>query len=153
MIINSGALRNTTPNFAYFEFTNPTAVSGAGNYIIAVASNPTLASVRALDSLVVHYDTSGGNGSVLCAEGCNQSHKLPLASFGVGCQASVRMSASGEATTGNTHYAISDTTDTDTAVASGPGRIHITEGGDLRIYGNTNAYPIPAGKIAIYVRW
>ena len=43
--------------------------------------------------------------------------------------------------------------DNDTNVASGSGRIYITEGGELRWYGNTSGYPILAGDIFVDVLW
>ena len=61
----------------------------------------------------------------------------------------MRHDAEGVAKTNNTVNAVDD----DTNLTVGSGRIYITPDGDLRIYSNTNSYPILAGKVMVEVIW
>lgn len=142
------AVRNGTHNL-HFEVTNPTSVVGAGNYFIAVSGNTELATARSYNSLLVMYRTEGTVSCVKCAVGLNEAARYPIGGDRANHQAVVRYDASSSLNTNGTAQPLDSTDD----ISIGSGRIFITENGDLRIYGNTNAYPIPAGKITIDVLW
>lgn len=145
------AVVNVLSNHLRFVYNNPADVSGYGNAFVLIASgDDTLKQVRSLDSLVVIYRASGDAPCVRSAIAMNVLEALPIYNFGAGpfFQASKRVDAEGNVTGANS-VGLTD----DTNITSGSGRIYITEDGDLRIYSNTNAYPIRAGEIVVDVLW
>lgn len=150
MIINSCIFGGGTPvNYRHYEYDNPAAVSGEGNYITVVSGDDTLKLVRSLDTLLVVCRMPG---TVSCVKSCLGTSALniyPIVNAATKCQSVMRHNAEGVASTNNTAYAVDD----DTNLTAGSGRIYITPEGDLRIYGNTNAYPILAGKVIVEVMW
>ena len=136
-------------NHRHYEYDNPVAVSGSGNYITVVSGDETLKRVRSLDTLLVICRMTG---TVSCGKSClgtNELNTYPILNFITNRQSAMRYNASGEASEKNTVYAVDD----DTNITAGSGRIYITPEGDLRIYGNTNGYPILAGEIVVDVIW
>ena len=136
-------------NHRHYEYDNPTAVSGSGNYITAVSGDATLKRVRSLDTLLVVCRMPGTVRCVKSCLGTNELNTYPIGNFINNRQSVMRYTASGEVSENNTINAVDD----DTNITAGSGRIYITPEGDLRIYGNTNAYPIPAGEIIVDVLW
>lgn len=145
------AVVNVLNNHLRFVYNNPADVSGYEDaFVPVVTGDDTLKQVRNLDSLVVIYRASGDAPCVRSAIAMNVKMDLPIYGFADGnfFQASKRVDAAGKITGANS-VGLTD----DTNITSGPGRIYITEDGDLRIYGNTNAYPIRAGEIVVDVLW
>lgn len=146
------AVVNVLNNHLRFVYNNPADVSGRdGEFVLIVTGDDTLKQVRSLDSLVVIYHASGDAPCVRSAIAMNVLLDLPIYNFNTGgqfFQACKRVGADGNVTGANS---IGPTDDT--GITSGPGRIYITENGDLRIYGNTTAYPIRAGEIVVDVLW
>lgn len=145
------AVVNVLNNHLRFVYNNPADVSGRNNaFVLIVTGDNTLKQVRNLDSLVVIYHASGDAPCVRSAIAMNVLEDLPIFNYSAGpfFQACKRVDAKGNVTGANS-VGITDDTD----ITSGPGRIYITEDGDLRIYGNTNAYPIRAGEIVVDVLW
>lgn len=135
-------------NHLRFVYNNPADVSGFGNYVTIVAADETLKQVRSLDSLIVTYTAQA---AVECTKtGClwNTSDSAVMIStgtFGV----TKRFNSTGEYSNSPQGFRADD----DSNITAGSGRIYITEDGDLRIYGNTNTYPIRAGEIVVDVLW
>lgn len=145
------AVVNVLNNHLRFVYNNPADVSGRDNaFVPIVTGDDTLKQVRSLDSLVVIYHASGDAPCVRSAIAMNVLVDLPIYNFNTGpfFQACKRIDAEGKVSSGNS-VGITD----DTNITSGSGRIYITENGDLRIYGNTTAYPIRAGEIVVDVLW
>ena len=136
-------------NHQHYEYDNPAAVSGEGNYITVVSGDETLKRVRSLDTLLVVCRMSGTVSCVKSCLGTNVMGTYPIVNATTRCQSVMRFNAEGGASTNNTVYAVDD----DTNLIAGSGRIYITPEGDLRIYGNTNSYLIPAGEIIVDVLW
>ena len=103
--------------------------------------------MRSLDTLLVVCRMSGTVSCVKSCLGPNALNTYPIVNAATRCQSVMRFNAEGVASTNNTVNAVDD----DTNLTVGPGRIYITPEGDLRIYGNTNSYPIPAGEIIVDV--
>ena len=136
-------------NHRRYEYDNPAAVSGGGNYVTVVSGDETLKQVRSLDTLLVVCRMPG---MVSCTKSClgtNELNTYPISYYGDKRQSVLRYTASGVVSDKNTVYAVDDDTD----ITTGSGRIYITPEGDLRIYGNTNSYPILAGEIIVDVLW
>ena len=136
-------------NQRHYEYDNPAAVSGSGNYITAVSGDATLKRVRSLDTLLVVCRMPGTVSCVKSCLGTNALNTYPIFNFINKCQSVMRYTAGGGASENNTIYAVDD----DTNITAGSGRIYITPEGDLRIYGNTASYPILAGKVTVEVIW
>lgn len=136
-------------NHLRYTYNNPAAVSGSGNYVTIVAGDEQLASIRAEESLIVIFRAAGEAACTKSGFGTNMSTLLPLHNAGIHCQAANRLKSDGSITVANTTQAVND----DTNISVGSGRIYITPEGDLRIYGNTNSYPILAGEIVVDVIW
>lgn len=151
MIINSCIFwgGGNSANYRHYEYDNPTAVSGSGSYITVVSGDDTLKRVRSLDTLLVVYRMTGTVSCIKSGLGTNALAAYALHNYNTNCQAAIRLDADGDASANGTPYAVDD----DTSISNGSGRIHITPEGDLRIYGNTNAYPILAGKVTVDVIW
>ena len=136
-------------NHRHYVYDNPTAVSGNGKYITVVSGDETLKRVRSLDTLLVVCRMTGTASCVKSCIGTNALDTYPTSGFRTKCQGVIRYNKMGEVSENNTVNAVDDDTD----ITIGSGRIYITPEGDLRIYGNTNAYPIPAGEIIVDVLW
>ena len=136
-------------NHRRYEYDNPAAVSGEGNYITVVSGDDTLKRVRSLDTLLVVCRMSGTVSCVKSCLGTNALNTYPIVNATTRCQSVMRYNAEGGASTNNTAYAVDD----DTNIIAGSGRIYITPEGDLRIYGNTGGYPILAGEVVVDVIW
>ena len=136
-------------NHLRYTHNNPAAVSGAGNYVTIVAGDDQLASIRAEESLIVIFRAAGEAACTKSGVGTNMSTLLPLHNVSQSCQAVNRLKSDGSITVASTTQAVND----DTNISVGSGRIYITPEGDLRIYGNTNGYPILAGEIVVDVIW
>lgn len=149
MIINSCIFGECSTNYRHYEYDNPAAVSGEGNYITAVSGDETLKRVRSLDTLLVVCRMTGTVSCVKSCLGTNVKNTYPIRNTETSCQSVLRHDAEGVVTTNNTVHAVDD----DTNITVGSGRIYITPDGDLRIYGNTNAYQILAGKVIVEVLW
>ena len=145
------AVRNGTNNM-HIEYENPSDISGTGSYITVATGNDILKQVRSLDTLIVISHFSGEGARVFCAIGQNSAYYAPIAG-GVQStprkQSVLRVSADGRHNENSTIYSLID----DTSLSTGSGRAYITPDGDLRLYGNTNSYPIKAGKIIVDVLW
>lgn len=136
-------------NHLRYTYNNPAAVSGGGNYVTIVAGDDQLASIREEESLIVIFRAAGEAACTKSGVGTNLSTLLPIHSVGDNCQAANRLNSTGGITVAGTIQAVNDDTD----ISVGSGRIYITPEGDLRIYGNTNGYPILAGEIVVDVIW
>lgn len=136
-------------NHLRYTYNNPAAVSGGGNYVTIVAGDEQLASIREEESLIVIFRAAGEAACTKSGVGTNMSTLLPIYSVGGNCQAANRLNSAGGITLAGTIQAVNDDTD----ISVGSGRIYITPEGDLRIYGNTNGYPILAGEIVVDVIW
>ena len=136
-------------NHRHYEYNNPAAVSGSGNYITAVSGDETLKRVRSLDTLLVVCRMTGTVSCVKSCLGTNELNTYPILNLINNRQSVMRYNAEGRVSENNTVYAVDD----DTNITAGSGRIYITPEGDLRIYGNTASYPIPAGEIIVDVLW
>ena len=144
-------VRNGTNNI-HIEYENPSDISGAGNYITVATGNDILKQVRSLDTLIVFSHFPGEGARVHCAIGCNSAYYAPIINENASTpskQAVVRVSAASGYNGKSTPYSLID----DTNLSSGSGRAYITPDGDLRLYGNTNSYPIKAGRIIVDVLW
>ena len=145
------AVRNGTNNM-HIEYENPSDISGAGNYITVTTGSDILKQVRSLDTLIVISHFPGEGTRVHCAIGCNSTHYAPIVGGTASTpskQAVVRVSAAGGYNENSTTYSLID----DTNLSSGSGRAYITPDGDLRLYGNTQSYPIKAGRVIVDVLW
>ena len=136
-------------NHRHYEYDNPAAVSGSGNYITVVSGDETLKRVRSLDTLLVVCRMPGTASCVKSCIGTNELNTYPIYNYSKYRQSVIRYNAAGNITQNNTANAADD----DTNITVGSGRIYITPEGDLRIYGNTDTYPILAGKVIVYVIW
>ena len=136
-------------NHRHYEYDNPAAVSGGGNYITVVSGDETLKRVRSLDTLLVICRMTGTASCVKSCIGTNELSTYPIYNFISNRQSVMRYTAEGSATEKSTIYAVDD----DTNITAGSGRIYITPEGDLRIYGNTASYPILAGEVIVDVLW
>ena len=136
-------------NHRRYEYDNPAAVSGVGNYITVVSGDDTLKRVRSLDTLLVVCRMSGTVSCVKSCLGTNALNAYPISNYMSKCQSVLRYNTDGVINDNNTVNAVDD----DTNIKVGSGRIYITPEGDLLIYGNTNSYPIPAGAIIVDVLW
>ena len=136
-------------NHRRYEYDNPAAVSGGGNYITIVSGDETLKRVRSLDTLLVICRMTGTASCVKSCIGTNAPGTYPFYATKPTCQGVMRYTADGGLSPNATVNAVDDDTD----IIVGSGRIYITPKGDLRIYGNTNAYPILAGKVMVEVIW
>ena len=136
-------------NHRSYEYDNPTAVYGRGNYITVVSGDETLKRVRSLDTLLVICSMTGTANCVKSCIGTNAPGTYPFYSTTPTCQGVMRYTADGGLSPNGTVNAVDDATN----IIVGSGRIYITPEGDLRIYGNTGAYPILAGEIIVDVLW
>ena len=136
-------------NHRHYEYDNPAAVSGSGNYITVVSGDETLKRVRSLDTLLVICRMAGTASCVKSCIGTNAPGTYPFYDNKPTCQGVMRYKADGGLSQNATVNAVDD----DTNITVGSGRIYITPEGDLRIYGNTNSYPILAGEIVVDVIW
>ena len=137
-------------NHIRYTHNNPAAVSGSGNYITVVSGDETLKRVRSLDTLLVVCRMTGTVSCVKSCLGTNANDTYPIHNPEYnGCQSVLRLKADGGVSANNTVNAVDDNTN----IAVGSGRIYITPEGDLRIYSNTNGYPILAGKVIVDVMW
>lgn len=136
-------------NHLRYTYNNPAAVSGSGNYVTIVAGDEQLASIRVEESLIVIFRAAGEAACTKSGVGTNMSTLLPIYNAGGSCQAVNRLKSDGVITLASTTQAVNN----DTNISVGSGRIYITPEGDLRIYGNTNGYPILAGEIVVDVIW
>ena len=136
-------------NHRHYEYDNPAAVSGGGNYITVVSGDETLKRVRSLDTLLVACRMAGTASCVKSCLGTNVIEVFPIYNAEAKRQSVMRYDAEGIATFNSTVNAVDD----DTNITAGSGRIYITPEGDLRIYGNTASYPILAGEVIVDVLW
>ena len=136
-------------NHRSYEYDNPAAVSGSGNYVTVVSGDETLKRVRSLDTLLVVCRMSGTVSCVKSCLGTNKLNAYPIYNYISKCQSVLRYNTDGVINDNNTVNAVDD----DTNIVAGSGRIYITPEGDLRIYCNTNSYPILAGKVIVEVIW
>ena len=136
-------------NYRHYEYDNPAAVSGGGNYITVVSGDETLKRVRSLDTLRVICFMTGTASCVKSCIGTNVPGIYTFYNTEPTCQSVLRYTAAGGLSPNFTVNAVDD----DTNLAAGSGRIYITPEGDLRIYGNTTSYPILAGKVMVEVMW
>lgn len=136
-------------NHLRYTHNNPAAVSGSGNYVTIVAGDEQLASIRDEESLIVIFRAAGEAACTKSGVGTNRSTLLPIYETNNNCQAAIRLNSAGDKVRAATIQAVND----DTNISVGSGRIYITPGGDLRIYGNTSSYPILAGEIVVDVIW
>ena len=136
-------------NHRHYEYDNPAAVSGGGNYITVVSGDETLKRVRSLDTLLVICRMTGTASCVKSCIGTNAPGTYPFYNTKPTCQGVLRYLADGGLSPNGTVNAVDDGTD----IIVGSGRIYITPEGDLRIYGNTNGYPILAGNVIVEVIW
>ena len=132
-----------------YVYDNPAAVSGDGNYVTVVSGDETLKRVRSLDTLLVICRMTGTASCVKSCIGTNAPGTYPFYGTKPTCQGVMRYTADGGLSPNGTVNAVDDGTN----ITVGSGRIYITPEGDLRIYGNTNAYPILAGKVIVEVIW
>ena len=140
------AVRNGTNNIHY-EVTNPSSISGSGNYLV-IARETKLATIRSYSSLFVRIV---GQGSISCtriSEAVNVNTNLAT-SEPTACQYTKRIKADGSPV----EYFGDYTIDSSNNISVGSGRIYIAEDGELRWYGNTSSYPILAGKVIADVLW
>lgn len=144
-------VRNGTNNI-HIEYENPSDISGTGSYITVATGNDVLKQVRSLDTLVVISHFPGEGARVHCAIGYNSAYYAPIVG-GTNAtpdkQSSIRVTADGVPNDRSMEYSLID----DTSLSTGSGRAYITPDGDLRLYGNTNSYPIKAGRIIVDVLW
>lgn len=143
------SVRNGTNN-RHYEVTNPSTVVSYGNYVV-IATDPILATVRSFTSLSIRII---GPGTI--AETCTKSTYLSNSSIsGVVLESSPRNQVTNRSVAnGNwTQNKVDYPADNNTNIESGSGRIYITEGGELRWYGNTSGFPILAGDIFADVFW
>lgn len=143
----AASVRNGTHNM-HIEWNNPTDISGGGNYITPLAGSDILKRVRSYATLLVIVHYPGEGARVLCSTAANQYYYIPR-NTGRAYQETERINSSGEYSNNGAIYEIDDDTD----INIGSGRVHITPEGDLRLYGNTNAYPIRAGLVTIDILW
>ena len=136
-------------NHLRYTHNNPAAVSGAGNYVTIVAGDEQIASIRDEESLIVIFRAAGEAACTKSGVGTNMSTLLPIYNGDKHCQAVNRLKSDGGITVASTTQAVNDGTN----ISVGSGRIYITPEGDLRIYGNTNGYPILTGEIVVDVIW
>ena len=136
-------------NHRSYEYDNPVAVSGSGNYITVVSGDETLKRVRSLDTLLVICRMTGTASCVKSCIGTNAPGTYPFYDNKPTCQGVMRYTADGGLSPNGTVNAVDDNTN----IIVGSGRIYITPEGDLRIYCNTNSYPILAGKVIVEVIW
>lgn len=144
-------VRNGTNNI-HIEYENPSDISGAGNYITVATGNDILKQVRSLDTLIVISHFSGEGARVHCAIGCNSAYYAPIINETASTpnkQSSIRVTADGRHNYKGMEYSLID----DTNLSTGSGRAYITPDGDLRLYGNTQSYPIKAGRVIVDVLW
>ena len=144
-------VRNGTNNI-HIEYENPSDISGAGNYITVVTGSDILKQVRSLDTLIVISHFPGEGARVYSAIGCNSVHYAPIVGGMYSTptkQAVIRVKDDGAYNENSTIYSLVD----DTNLSTGSGRAYITPDGDLRLYGNTNSYPIKAGRVIVDVLW
>lgn len=144
------AVVNVLNNRLHFVYNNPADVSGGGNYV-PVAASETLKQIRSLESLlVVAVMTVGDAAGVYSCIACNVPGKYGFPGVvAMATQTTLRQKAVGELSVAPGVNAV----DAGDDISSGSGRVYITEDGELRIYGNTNAYPIRAGEIVVDVLW
>ena len=136
-------------NHRHYVYENPTAVSGSGNYITVVSGDETLKRVRSLDTLQVICHMTGTASCVKSCIGTNAPGIYPFYATKPTCQGVMRYTADGGLSPNGTVNAVDDNTN----IIVGSGRIYITPEGDLRIYCNTNSFPILAGKVIVEVIW
>ena len=144
-------VRNGTNNI-HIEYENPSDISGTGSYITVATGSDILKQVRSLDTLIVISHFSGEGARVHCAIGCNSTHYAPIINGTASTpskQAVIRVTDAGGYSENSTPYSLID----DTNLSTGSGRAYITPDGDLRLYGNTNSYPIKAGRVIVDVLW
>ena len=145
------AVRNGTNNM-HIEYENPSDISVAGSYITVATGSNILKQVRSLDTLIVISHFSGEGARVHCAIGYNSAYYAPIVGGTNGTpskQSSIRVTADGGHNDKGMEYSLID----DTSLSIGSGRAYITPDGDLRLYGNTQSYPIKAGRIIVDVLW
>lgn len=136
-------------NHRHYEYDNPAAVSGYGNYITVVSGDETLKQIRSLDTLLVVCRMTGTASCVKSCIGTNAPGIYPFYATKPTCQGVMRYTADGGLSPNATANAVDD----DTNITTGSGRIYITPEGDLRIYVNANSYQILAGKVTVEVIW
>lgn len=148
--VDGMAISGGAKGFRRYTYDNPADVSGAGNYITVVSQDAELARVRSLASLVVLYRLTGDSGCTKSGIACNTAGYLPYYRDNISQHGGVRrLTSAGEEAMAGIGYPVSD----DTNLSTGSGRVYITPEGDLRIYGNTNGYPIKAGTVLVDVIW
>ena len=144
------AISGGAKGFRRYTYDNPADVSGAGNYITAVSQDAELARVRSVASLVVLYHLTGDSGCTKSGIACNTVDYLPYHVAAANQFGAVRrLNSAGDNMLTSIPYLVSD----GTSLSTGSGRVYITPEGDLRIYGNTNGYPIKAGTVLVEVIW
>lgn len=146
--VASVSVTTKLPNYKGYAYDNPSQVSGSGSYVTIVEGDETLKQVRSLDSLVVIYVAQGTASCTKAAGLWNTEAAALIYSTGT-LGITKRLAPDGGHSNGTQIHRADDDTDVDV----GSGRIYITPDGDLRIYGNTNAYPILAGEIVVHVMW
>ena len=150
MIINA-SVSGGVKGFRRYTYDNPADVSGYGNYITAASQDAELARVRSFASLVVLYHLAGDISCTKSGIVCNTHDYLPYNGIGTAAYGTVvRLKEDGFMSLQSPQNV---PIDDDTGLSSGSGRVYNTPEGDLRIYGNTNAYPIKAGKVLAEVIW
>ena len=136
-------------NHRRYEYDNPVAVSGSGNYITVVSGDETLKRVRSLDTLLVVCRMPGTASCVKSCIGTNAPGIYPFYDNKPTSQGVMRYKADG----GLSQNAKVNAVDDNTNIIVGSGRIYITPEGDLRIYVNANSCPSRAGKVMVEVIW
>ena len=152
MIINT-TISGGAAGFRRYTYDNPADISGTGSYITVVSQDAELARVRSLGTLVVLYHLTGDSACTKSGIACNTAGYLPYYNFDITAATYggvKRLTADGSISS-NVSQRVP--IDDDTELSNGSGRVYITPEGDLRIYGNTVAYPIKAGKVLVEVIW
>ena len=144
------AVRNGTHN-RHYEVVNPTAFFGYDKYLTAVSADPVLAKVRDKKSLVVIYITQTQEpGCIKSAIAINEIKRYPIDNWDARFQGSLYLRDDGSIGAHDCMYAINDISNLH---ATGIGKVHIMENGDLRIYSGSSSKKVPAGTILIDVFW
>ena len=146
IVIENAQDRNGTNNIHY-EVTNPSSISGSGNYLV-IAKETKLATIRSYASLFIRVVGQGSASCTRVSEAVNTAADL-VGDAPAACQITKRLKADGAPVEYTGNYTI----DSSNNIAVGSGRIFITTDGELRWYGNTGSYPILAGKVVVDVLW
>lgn len=155
-IIVEANVRSGTHNL-HIEYNNPTSVSGAGSYVTILTADPLMKRIRSYASLMVRYRCTGTAGCLFSGIMGNgiltPGWEDPSAMGYVNSGRAYRLTADGVGTYGGVIHGLIDGSKSDVVLTSGSGRVYITPEGDLRLYGNTNAYPILPGLITMDLLW